>query len=387
MKKSIYFFAAAFFPFTVIGQTLTNYGTNSGTLGSFSAYYGGAAGSITQSEASSNTFIGFEAGKQNTTGSNNTFIGKSSGYGFGTGDNNVFIGHQTGQQANAALNNTAVGNGSGFRLTGADNTFLGYRSGFYTTTGSSNILLGFASGLNNITGSDNVYIGLRAGHDNTQGSRNVLLGRNAAYKNTSGSNSVMLGYQAGYNNQGSGNVFIGFEAGLNEAGSSSLYIENSRNEIPLIYGEFAANVVGINTKQIPSGYTFAVKGKAIAEEVKVQLQSAWPDYVFDRDYNLMTLKEIETYIEANNHLPEVPSQSEVKNANGIELGTMNALLLRKIEELTLYAIEQDNQLEVRASREQELTSRLTEQEKLLNGLLKRLEILEKQQVIYVTVIK
>lgn len=376
--KIILFLNLMISPINLFGQSVTNYGTNSGTQGSYSAYYGGAAGSLTQSEASSNTFMGFEAGKQNTTGSNNTFIGKSSGYGFQTGDNNVFIGHQTGLQSNGALNNTAVGNGSGFYLTGSDNTFLGFRSGFNTTSGNSNTFLGYASGRGNTIGSDNIYIGLRAAYNNTQGSRNVLLGRNAAYKNTSGSNSVMLGYQAGYFNQGSGNVFIGFEAGLNETGGSKLYIENSRNDIPLIYGDFGANVVGINTKQIPSGYTFSVKGKAIAEEVKVQLQSAWPDFVFETDYDLMPLKEIETYIKANKHLPEVPNQREVTKADGIELGTMNALLLKKVEELTLYAIEQNKQLEVYALRENELTARLVEQEELLSSILKRLEILEKQ---------
>ena len=67
--------------------------------------------------------------------------------------------------------------------------------------------------------------------------------------------------------------------------------------------------------------------------------TAWPDYVFEEEYNLITLKEIEAYIKSHGHLPEVPNATEVKASDGIELGEMNIILLKKIEELTLYQIE------------------------------------------------
>ena len=86
------------------------------------------------------------------------------------------------------------------------------------------------------------------------------------------------------------------------------------------------------------GYKLAVAGKAVAEEVTVKLQGSWPDYVFNSDYNLLSLEEIKTYIDKNKHLPEVPSAKEME-ANGVQLGEMNMLLLKKIEELTLYVIE------------------------------------------------
>lgn len=96
--------------------------------------------------------------------------------------------------------------------------------------------------------------------------------------------------------------------------------------------------VGIGTSDT-KGYKLAVAGKMISEEVVVKLQGNWPDYVFEKNYNLPTLTELEAYIKVNKHLPEVPSACVVEE-NGVNLGEMNAILLKKVEELTLYVIEQ-----------------------------------------------
>jgi len=85
-------------------------------------------------------------------------------------------------------------------------------------------------------------------------------------------------------------------------------------------------------------YNLYVKGGILTEEVKVQLQANWPDYVFAKDYKLSSLKEVETFISKNQHLPDLPSAENVKQ-DGINLGEMNSILLKKIEELTLYVIE------------------------------------------------
>jgi uncharacterized coiled-coil protein SlyX len=74
-------------------------------------------------------------------------------------------------------------------------------------------------------------------------------------------------------------------------------------------------------------------------------QSTWADYVFNSDYKLRPLHEVETFIQQNNHLPEVPSTKEVEE-NGIDLGDNQATLLKKIEELTLYVIEQNKKMEL-----------------------------------------
>ncbi len=98
--------------------------------------------------------------------------------------------------------------------------------------------------------------------------------------------------------------------------------------------------VSIGTaNNLATGYLLNVAGKAICEEIKVQLVGSWPDYVFHKNYKLMPLDELEKSISINKHLPNVPSAADVTAANGIEVGEMNRKLLEKVEELTLYIIE------------------------------------------------
>jgi hypothetical protein len=92
------------------------------------------------------------------------------------------------------------------------------------------------------------------------------------------------------------------------------------------------------------GYKLAVAGNMIAEKVVVKLQANWPDYVFDESHNLKSLNEIETYIKENNHLEGVPTASEIAK-NGLDVANMNAILLKKVEELTLLMIEQNKTMQ------------------------------------------
>ncbi|MBO9660712.1 MAG: hypothetical protein J7527_17960, partial [Chitinophagaceae bacterium] len=108
----------------------------------------------------------------------------------------------------------------------------------------------------------------------------------------------------------------------------------------LLYNTSLSGKVGIGTSTIPTGYKLAVAGNIIAEKVKVQLQGQWADYVFDKEYKLMPLSALEKFICENKHLPEVPTTAEVEK-EGLDLGGNQALLLKKIEELTLHMIEQN----------------------------------------------
>ncbi|WP_422359459.1 hypothetical protein [Reichenbachiella sp.] len=99
--------------------------------------------------------------------------------------------------------------------------------------------------------------------------------------------------------------------------------------------------VGIGTEETGS-HKLAVEGSIGAREIKVEA-SGWSDFVFSNNYVLRTLEEVEQHITENGHLPEIPSEAEVTE-NGINLGEMNAKLLQKIEELTLYLIEQNKEL-------------------------------------------
>ncbi len=99
--------------------------------------------------------------------------------------------------------------------------------------------------------------------------------------------------------------------------------------------------IGIGTHN--PQYKLAVNGTIGAREVIVTI-TGWSDYVFDSEYELRSLNEVESFINTHKHLPEVPSAGEVEK-NGVQLGEMNAVLLKKIEELTLYMIEQNKKIE------------------------------------------
>lgn len=119
---------------------------------------------------------------------------------------------------------------------------------------------------------------------------------------------------------------------------------------------FNGGNVGIGTTNT-FGYKLAVNGIIGAKEVRVEISSAWPDYVFTKNYQLPSLESLENQIKECGHLPNMPSAKEVQQ-EGIALGEMNVKLLEKIEELTLYTIEQEKKI-----KEQEV--RLAKLEKLL----------------------
>lgn len=109
---------------------------------------------------------------------------------------------------------------------------------------------------------------------------------------------------------------------------------------------FSSGKIAIGTKDPlkMQNYSLAVNGNAIFNKVKVQLYSGWADYVFEKGYDLPTLTATENYIKLHKHLPGVPSAKEVAE-NGIDVGESQATLLKKVEELTLYIIEMDKQMQ------------------------------------------
>lgn len=119
--------------------------------------------------------------------------------------------------------------------------------------------------------------------------------------------------------------------------------------------------IGIGTSNPDEKLT--IKGKIHAEEVKVDLFVPPSDYVFQKyftgvsnlkpDYEMLSLSQVESFIKENYHLPEIPSAKDIQD-NGIELGEMSNLLLQKIEELTLYIIEQNKRIEALESQINEI---------------------------------
>lgn len=112
----------------------------------------------------------------------------------------------------------------------------------------------------------------------------------------------------------------------------------------------AGDKIGIGTENMfcadCADYRLFVKDGIRTEKIKVDIaaNNGWADYVFEPDYKLMPLTEVEQFIKQNGHLPEVPTTAQAI-ANGIELKEMNILLLKKVEELTLYSIELQKRIE------------------------------------------
>jgi hypothetical protein len=98
-----------------------------------------------------------------------------------------------------------------------------------------------------------------------------------------------------------------------------------------------------NHTQEPIRSSLAVNGPILAQKLTLSARD-WPDYVFDSAYQLLSLPNLEKYIHQHDHLPGIPAASIVEN-NGTDVGETQAALLKKIEELTLYTIEQDKKLE------------------------------------------
>lgn len=117
-----------------------------------------------------------------------------------------------------------------------------------------------------------------------------------------------------------------------------------RNTTSASFATTSGNVAIGNISTFPTGYKLAVAGDVIAAKVKVQQTSGWADYVFEPTYKLPSLKEVEQFIKENKHLPDVPSATEIEK-NGLDLGDGQAVLLKKIEEMTLYMIEMNKKIE------------------------------------------
>jgi hypothetical protein len=147
-----------------------------------------------------------------------------------------------------------------------------------------------------------------------------------------------------------GSSTAGWNFGGNAVPASSTLGTTSNYDLPIITNNTermrvgANGNVGIGTTNITgTGYKLFVDGNIRTRKVRVD-QDTWADYVFESNYKLRPIKEVEQYIQKEKHLPDVPSAAEVKK-EGLDLGDNQAVLLKKIEELTLYVIEQNKRID------------------------------------------
>jgi hypothetical protein len=153
--------------------------------------------------------------------------------------------------------------------------------------------------------------------------------------------------------------------GMNAGNNAALLQASNGKDFKFYNGQYALTILGSNGNvgigTTNPQYMLAVKGTVGAQEVVVT-NTGWADYVFQPGYRLRPLGEIGAYIKANRHLPDIPSQAEVKQ-KGVSVCEMQSKLLAKIEELTLHMIQEDERNSRLERENQELMDRVARLEK------------------------
>jgi hypothetical protein len=277
-----------------------------------------------------NAAFGYGTLVHNTTGGSNIAIGYNAMVSNTTGNNNIAMGYSALSSPSTANNNIALGYAVGLILTGSNNTLIGNGQVAYKATAAhDNSAFGSASAYDLTTGAFNNFFGRASGTGIVAGNYNTIVGQNTSIGDVS--NYVVIADGQGHNR---------------------IIVDQNGN-------------TGIGASAPDAKLT--VGGTVHASAVLVdQTVQATPDYVFDKDYDLSSLKDVKTYIDKNHHLSEIPSAEQVAK-DGINLGEMNAKLLKKIEELTLYLIEKDNELKLQKKL-------LINQQNQLNNVKKKLHI-------------
>lgn len=180
---------------------------------------------------------------------------------------------------------------------------------------------------------------------------------------------VLRGYTGGsmvFDCQGGGN--IKFVTVADPANETTIY---NTTKVQMLITKTGKVGIGTGESVLPttaggvniSGYKLFVTGGILTEEVRVSLANTWADYVFNNEYQLKPLAEVEDFIKKYGHLPNVPSAARVKE-EGLELGNIAVIQQEKIEELTLYIIEQ-NKVNEKQSKE------IEELKELVNKLINK----------------
>jgi hypothetical protein len=243
-----------------------------------------------------------------------------------TAHSNVGIGYYALQRNNNGSYNVAVGTRALRFSRGSHNTALGHFSLYHQSANDGN----------------NTAAGLQALFQNTLGSHNVAMGNGALRTNQTGGFNVAMGTEAGYHSVGSYNIYLGYRAGYSHSGSEKLFIGNNAANT-ILYGSFGSRQILMGVAN-PINFQFAglrtlnVRQGMLTDSLRIAPLTQWPDYVFEPGYSLQGLSDLEREIRNQKHLPGLPTRIEVE-ANGIELGELHRLLVKKVEELALYLVQ------------------------------------------------
>jgi hypothetical protein len=137
--------------------------------------------------------------------------------------------------------------------------------------------------------------------------------------------------------------FTGYGLFYQDDGDRMSFKSSAEDATPSLVVDLDSNWVAIANPLPKPGYELAVNGQIVCEELLVQDSALWPDYVFASDYPLRTVDELDAHVRKHRFLPGVPSAEEVRK-NGLDVADMQRRMMEKIEELTLYVIDQHKRL-------------------------------------------
>ncbi|GAB3996490.1 hypothetical protein GCM10028807_39190 [Spirosoma daeguense] len=300
---------------------------------------------------SNNVFVGHTAGISTTTGFANAFIGSQAGPANTTGNFNAFLGYAAGRDNTTGSSNTLVGYLAGTKNTlGESNSFLGYMVGTNTSTGSRNTFIGGTSGYTNTSGHFNTAIGYLAGKGIESGHYNVMIGYGAETTNGNIQNAVAVGANAKVavdnaivlGDPTNPNITVGIGTDSPQFPLDVRGIIRLQNNGTIKFSHLSNPLRNGTTDQF---LTVNEQGETVLASHRLRIANVnqWSDKVFEKGYTLRPLTSVDAYIQQHGHLPGVPSAEDVVK-EGIDLTRMNATLLEKVEELTLYSIQLEKKM-------------------------------------------
>ncbi len=203
----------------------------------------------------------------------------------------------------------------------------------------------FSSG-NNVIAGTNVGIGINAPLARLDVANELRVSTNPAngrfYRIISGGRQEVSAFNDLITFSGQNNAFVlNNQNGTANGGTGSFFVTNGLLSNPVLFRvDGPTGNVTVGNVTTPAGYKLYVETGILTEKLKVAVKTSasWSDYVFEPGYNLKPLSEVEAFVKTNKHLPGVPS-AKAMVTNGLDVATMDAKLLEKIEELTLYMIE------------------------------------------------
>ena len=377
------------------------FGTSAGyanTSGTGNAFFGKSTGTL-NTTGDYNSFFGALAGAGNTTGGSNSFFGYDAGHYNYTGGSNSFFGYHAGDSNTTQDNNSFIGAYSDGAAGITNATAIGYRA---NVTQSNSLVLGSINGVNGATANTFVGIGTTSPLTELQ----VLSTKSTQPRGISSyqySNDNLSAIMRGGKARGTASAPSAVQAGDGIFNTQA----DGYGATQFLYNvggfQFAAEATFTDTSAptywrvltTPAGATLATEKIRITSDGKVGIGTTAPterlhvvgnlrvtgnyiagapeidipDYVFEPTYKLMRIEELEKFIRKEKHLPNIPQATEIKE-KGLNLSEFQMKLLEKIEELTLYTVQQAKTINRKDEEIKDLSARLTVLEQTMERMTK-----------------